>query len=442
MKHYFLITVYSVFILFTFSFNTRSQDTSIVYKQAYFGFDSTEWKRISGRYERCQTRAEVMMRDGTIQKGQIVLVGNERMILYPGYDIIINPDLSGHFKELDMNEVSMIRVRRNTRNYEAMILAGLAGGLGCMAGGAILLWADATVLKVTPFFLGGAAAGGFLGRTMQQAPRKYNFENKNKNELISSLKNHALFGDTIQYYDDFRELVDNSKSVGRSFPVKKLRVTASIGPLGLGSGFKTNIEDVMSPEYPLNINRGRGFSPTFSFSSAYKLGSNIYIGASWSNRNIYNSYNYELSDTVSYGLNPWRLRTYKLFAEYSLLSTDRYLSNRTEILLGLGFVYAKTDQEVIWSLHDEQGGEYYNGGMLSENTKLKGCSGHILVSYHISPNTSVFTGFEGNILQKLRIPALNELSLDDGARAIDIQIPEYEINYSTINLKIGINFNF
>lgn len=445
MKTYFSIVTFSVLILLAFTLPAKSQESNYTYRANYFGFDATEWEKISGWYERSQARAEILMKNGSGINGQIVFIDNNKVLLYPGYDIIIDPDLASFFIKIDINEISKIKVKRNTKNYEAMVLAGLAGGATFTMGGSILLWADASVLTVAPFTLVGAAAGGFLGKTIQQFPRRYNFgEGDNNNEqYLSSLKKWAVFEDSIYYYKDFRDLVDNSKLVARSFPEKHIKVTAAIGPIINGNTFATNIEEVMDPQYPLVIGEDRGFSPSVLFSASYKFGRKFHAGAGFLRNYIPGSYNYELSDTVNYNVNPRKITGFKIFAEYAPVTTDRYLSSRLEILLGAGIIFGKSDLAVSWTYYDsEQYAEFGYGEMNSGEISLKGLSGHLLINYYLSPNISISAGLEENLFQNINIPAVNELDFIDGSPSINIEIPEYHINYSSLQLKTGLNFYF
>ena len=78
------ISTVLIIILLSGTMYLKGQLTGQSLQNNYFVFDSIEWKRILGRYERVQTRADVILRSGAEICGQIVLIDSSKMILYPG----------------------------------------------------------------------------------------------------------------------------------------------------------------------------------------------------------------------------------------------------------------------------------------------------------------------------------------------------------------------
>lgn len=442
MRIYYCRSSLLIIILIFTTLAVKGQSPAQAQQKDYFGFDSIEWKRISGRYERAQTRADITMRNGSTLSGQIVSIDSSKIIVYPGYDIIICPDLKDDYMDIFLNDISRVRVRRNTKNYEAMIIMGLAGGTAGLMGGALAMWGDGTIWNISPFILGGAATGGFAGRFIQQSPRSYNFEKKEKkeSEIYSSLKKWSVFEENITYYSDFRELVENSELTARIFPEKRIKFTASINPGGRSINFRQTIEKGIGDTFPVHYTESRRFTPSISFSAALKLRKNIYVGAGWFNNQINWSYNYQLSDTIFYSIDPWRLRGYKIFAEYTPVTTDRYLGRRMEIITGAGLVFARSNQNISWYANNS-GAQTDYGRMDIYERKISGVFARALANYYFSPTTSMFAGIEGNLLRGLEVPAVNSLELDYGP-SVDISIPEYKINYSSLMLRTGVNFYF
>ncbi len=443
MKLRFCLVLGLVAILFLHPCNLLAQETKQSQQQDYFGFDSIEWKRISGRYERAQVRADIILRNGETISGQIVSIDSSKIILYPGYDIIIYPELEDDYIDIFFNDISRVKLRRNTKNYEAMIILGLAGGTAGLMGGAIAMWTEGTIWNISPFILGGAGTGVLAGRTIQQSPRRYNFEKNEQDEsqVYSDLKKWAIFENNITYYSDFRNLVKNSELTARIFPEKRIKFTASINPGGKGINFTQTIEENIGDNYTVDYFTTRGFNPTISFSAAFKLRENIYLGAGWFNSRINGSYNYQFLDTIFYSIDPYRLRGYKIFAEYTPVSVDRYLGKRMEIITGAGIVFARSNQDISWYSINNEGAQTDYGRMDIYETKISGIFAKVHANYYFSSTTSMFAGMEGNLFKSLEIPAANMLDLEYGP-PVDISIPEYKINYSSLSLRLGINFYF
>lgn len=443
MKLRFCLVPGLVAMLFLQAFSSSAQDTIQSLEQDYYGFDKLQWKRIAGRYERAQVRADIILRNGEAISGQIVSIDSSKIILYPGYDIIIYPELEDDYIDVFLYDISRVRLRRNTKNYEAMIILGFAGGTVGLIGGAIVMWTEGTLWNISPFILVGAGTGGIVGRTIQQSTRRYNFEIKeqDESEVYCALEKWAVFEENISYYSDFRDLVLNSELTARIFPEKRIKFTASINPGGKGINWTQTIEENIGDNYNVDYIKSRGFTPTISFSAALKLRENIYIGAGWFKSQVSGSYSYQLSDTIFYSIDPYQLRGYKIFAEYTPVTVDRYLGKRMELITGAGILFARSSQNISWYSINNEGSQTDYGSMDINETKISGIFAKVHANYYFSPTTSMFAGMEGNLFKSLEIPAANMLDLDYGP-PIDISIPEYKIKYSSLSLRIGINFHF
>ena len=444
MKSILTIIVSICILLFALPYNASSQDSIIVDRQVYFGFDSLGWKRISKRYERVQPRAELFLKNGETLSGQVLLLSDSNLVLYPGYEIVITQDQSKQFIYVDLNDIEKIKFKDKTKNYGGLIFGGLAGGFGGTMAGALILWGEGSFFTIIPFFVGGTAAGGFIGRKIHQRSGSYTFENDTtkKKDPLNSMKKWVVYKDTISYSNYFEDIVDHSKILKSAFPRNKVKLEFSIVPSGKGFNVKQNIEDVIGSGYPTHhTSYGYNFS-NFSINSSIKITDKFHLGAGWFKGDINKTYFYYLADTLEYSMHPWGLRGFRIFGEYSLVPIDRYLTKKLEVQAGLGLLFARSNVRIRWNTYSPSGGIWNGGIMKLNNVKTLGVLGKVSANLYASPSFSFTAGIEGNFFRNLSVPALESLEMDYNWPAIEFPIPEYNINYTTIRFRIGAQFHF
>ncbi len=141
--------------------------------------------------------------------------------------------------------------------------------------------------------------------------------------------------------------------------------------------------------------------------------------------------NDSVNNQYYYSVNP---TDYRIYMEYAISPVNRFLTDRTEFLVGGGFIISRPNTYFNYSGYNPANGysEFY--GSYGPNT-IFGFQARAEAYFYLFRNFSLSGGFEVNLYQNLNMPALE---LSPGQTVLDA----HALNYSTIRFKIGAHLYF
>ena len=139
-------------------------------------------------------------------------------------------------------------------------------------------------------------------------------------------------------------------------------------------------------------------------------------------------------ERYTYSLSPF---DYRIYLEHALSPVDRFLTDRTEFLLGGGLIISKPWAD--FEYYYENGSDVFYRGESYQNSRIFGfqlrASGHIYVVKMISFSA----GLEINLYQDVNMPDTDHSGDLPPKLAV---LEAHSLNYSTVRFKVGAHLYF
>ena len=396
-------------------------------------FSPKDLKHFSKRWSKYQPKAEVLLHNGDTIKGQPIHFNMEEFYIFPADSLPLI--LEGQLKVIPSEEIDRIWLTRGGTSTAAqtggvLIGIGVGTGLGILIGGPI------------GGFIGGNIMGAGLGLSGKAIYKSASNEeiwldssSQDYEDDLLKLRNWSVFEDSLFFTGDLEKLPGHSAVVRRAFPQKHLRIT-----LGLNGGINGLEKDM------LNAIQSSGLPP-WDFYSQDNLGFE-YLDLSWrfnyhwiigggimTNRRdmVYTSFygNDPLNTQYTYSVNQ---SDFRIYMEYAFSPVNRFLTDRTEFLVGGGAIISKPIASFNYSYYYPDTGYYDNYSSIGPNT-LFGFQFRAEYYFYLFRNFSLSGGAELNLYQNLKMPAL-EISSDE------IFLDAHTLNYSAVRFKLGAHLYF
>lgn len=314
-------------------------------------------------------------------------------------------------------------------------------GVGMAIGGAISSPAGMLILGNAVGVLGGMAGrASFTSRTSAELELKP-YQIKYPDEL-NKLHEWSVFNDSLIFTDDINLLAEYSGSLRRLFPQKHFRFT-----FGINGGFNS-IEDEMRdaisssglPPWEDFIQGGLGFEYldfSWRFNQRWIIGAGIMSNYGYLGYAYYYA-EYEPVKEIRHYEYTLNLNDFRFYLEYVFSPVNRFLTERTEFLVGGGLILSRPKVNFAYLYEeDPETGSYWYGS--NDIYTIPGFQIRASAHVYLFRNLSISGGVEMNLYQNLDVPAVMPPPESQQSQPI---LNAHSLNYSTVRFRLGAHLYF
>lgn len=404
-----------------------------IFAQEKITFSPGDRQNIAKRWSKYHPEAEVYMRNGDSLSGQPMHFNLEELVIFPSDSLPIN--LEGKLIILPYTDIDRISLNRGgpvTPGLAPGIIIGIGAGIGI--GAALGSPLGALLLGNALGGLGGIA-GKALFVSTTTAELDLDPQKKGYREEITKLHEWSVFEDSLIYTGDINLLPVYSGSMRRLYPQKHFRIS-----MGLNWGLNSLEKDMR------NVIQSSGLQPWLYYDH-YAMGFE-YLDLSWrfnyhwiigggimSNRQNMAYTSYYDYDAVNieyhYSVN---MNDFRVYMEYAISPVNRFLTDRTEFLVGGGFILSRPSAYFYYFDPDPATEDYDNYDNYGPST-IFGLQARASCHLYLFRNFSLSGGLDLNLYQNMDMPAVE---FPSGGNILDA----HSLNYSTLRFKIGAHLYF
>jgi hypothetical protein len=404
-------------------------------------FSTEDLHRIGKRWSKYHPQAGVYMRNGDTFNGQPVYFDMHELVLFPSDSLPVG--LNGQLVSIPFADIDKVDLDRGgpvtpglTSGIIVGITAGIAIGFGFGSPGAALILGN--VMGV----LGGLAGKG-IHHTATIAELELDSYRLNYKEELEKLHEWSVFTDSIIFTSDINQLVVHSGAMRRLFPRKHLRIS-----FALNWGFNTLENEMLDAVESSGLPSWQYFGHTplgfeyldlsWRFNKHWIVGGGIMSNymdlayadfySGYEDGSPYLWYNYSVDIT-----------DYRIYMEYAISPVNRFITERSEFLVGGGFIISSPGSDFLYSyVPDPATGFTESFGSHGPST-IFGFQARAACQYYLFRSFSISGGVELNLYQNLHMPELVLPASEPGSEPV---LGAHSLNYSTVRFKLGAHLYF
>ena len=429
-------------ILVILCVNLYSQDVATEYPETKSGeFTKLEWEKIQKRWDKYQPRTDIVLLAGDTITGQLIYANEYEIVLYPSNKIMLNTDQFAELIHVPIKDIGEVYLMKGGLTSTGLITGIIVGGVSGFVVG-MLVGQGWTIIPAIILGTSGAAGGAWLGSKIQKSLRtssldmeKSGSDHKRKK---TKLRRSAVYRDSLIYYQDIYQMTDNSKPMRRCFPKKHFRVS-----FGVSMGFNTTKDDLTemfesTTLTPMDEFRHEPLAFEFydfswRFLNRYIAGVSIFLNKGNYTYLFHSDYYNNGSSYYSYTIQMFGAHIY---GDYVIKPVNRFFTKPIEFTAGMGILYSSPSVTFNYSYYFDSDEFYYR---YNENHNILGVQLRAAFYYYPFPGFSISFGLQGNIYEKVTIPAM---VLPTHNPAVTHNIPEHKLQFSSIRIKSGISIYF
>lgn len=402
-------------------------------------FTEAEWNKIQKRWDNHQRTVILVSLSGDTASGQLVSINDSVISIYPEKSILLTAEQAQNISHYPVSEIEYFFIKKKRSALPIWAYTTVAGaGVGTVAG--LILSQGWSVAIVVAGGVVSTGLGTWIGFKIEKAKKAKKLTlNKGHNDYpknLKRLKKKMLYNDSIAFPMSFRQALDHSKLMNRTFYSKRLRVSVA-----LSAGPNTIENSVSNAFASAGISKiSYNYSPiafelpdvSWRISKRFIVGGQFYFAGHSDISDFYKPDAFSTTNELefSYSINTLEAR---LYLEYAINPIDRFMSKPYEFLIGAGVIMGSQSFDFT---SFESLGDNYNS---SENSAIQGIQVRSSFHYYFLPSFSLFTGIEANLYTNVNAPKLEFSTLDP---AKDYVIPAYDLNFNTLRLKLGTSVHF
>ncbi|RUA28705.1 MAG: hypothetical protein DSY76_04105 [Bacteroidetes bacterium] len=422
--------------------NLFSQNNDTIRQNNSRAFSESKWNSIQDRWDKKQPHAQIILHSGEKIQGQIIYANSEKIVLYPGSEIMVKPSQFSDTIQIPMGRIETILLAKTKKETTlAGSLTGIAigGGIGVSSG--IIIGGGWTILPAIALGTVGIAGGWWIGSKIQKKinHKIINLDSNITNKELKVIRKYAIYKKDTILYKEINQMRAHSDVLKRVFPKKHFRIYSGISSGGF-LACKNDILPVFEATDLPEIEEYRSaavnieiLNLSWRFKNRYIVGGSMF---QYSDIYLFSRSNPTANSSLDYNYSIQTFGT-SLYSEYVIKPIDEYFSKRTEFSAGIGLLHLRPSFQLHYSYYNNPH-EYYTD--YKDVLSVYGLQLRASAAYYLFPGFSFSVGIQGNIFQNATINALYLKTSSDPNTSI--KLAEHTLSFNSLRATAGIGIHF